>query len=277
MAALGMTAVTQGQFENIVDKPQGLLLVTGPTGSGKTTTLYAVINRLKSPLKNIITLEDPIEYELLGEANNEAGVTQVQVNPKIQFTFAMGLRAALRQDPDVIMVGEIRDHETAEVALKSAMTGHFVLSTLHTNDAPAAIGRLRDIGVEPYLIASTLTGVMAQRLLRLLCVECKEAYKPPVRALQNLFPKHPAGQPLTLYRPKGCATCQNTGYWGRKGIYEFLLLNDSLRQLINENATNDTIKKTAISQGLSTLRESGLLLVYEGLTTIDEVFRHTVE
>ncbi len=277
MGALGLGAQIQSHFETMVDKPQGLLLVTGPTGSGKTTTLYAVINRLKSPMKNIITLEDPIEYELLGQSGDEAGITQVQINSKINFTFAAGLRAALRQDPDVIMVGEIRDRETAETCLKAAMTGHLVLSTLHTNDAPSAIGRLRDLGVEPYMLASTLTGVMAQRLLRLLCASCKEAYRPPARAVQNLFPKHPSAQPINLYRPKGCDRCQGTGYWGRKGIYELLILNEAIRHLIHENAPDTALKRSAVSEGLCTLRESGLQLVYEGLTTVDEVFRHTVE
>ncbi|MFA5975225.1 MAG: GspE/PulE family protein [Elusimicrobiota bacterium] len=274
---LGMDPVTQSQFEMMIDRPQGLLLVTGPTGSGKTSTLYALINRLKSPLKNIITLEDPIEYELLASCGNEAGITQVQVNPKIDLTFAAALRASLRQDPDVIMVGEIRDQETAEVSMKAAMTGHIVLSTLHTNDAPSAVGRLRDIGVEPYLIASTLLGVLAQRLLRVLCVHCKEPYDVPGRAMKHLFPHHPEDQKLTLYRPKGCEHCHGTGYWGRKGIFELLVLNDTLRAQIHENVSNDILKKTAVSQGLRSLRESGLEFVRQGLTTVEEVFRHTVE
>lgn len=277
LASFGMDAIMQSQFEMLIEKPQGLILVTGPTGSGKSTTLYAVVKRLKSPFKNIITLEDPIEYELLASGSKEAGITQVQVHPKAGLTFASGLRAALRQDPDVIMVGEIRDQETAEVAMKAAMTGHMVISTLHTNDAPSAIGRLRDIGVEPYLIASTLAGVMAQRLLRLLCPQCKQPYEPPLRAMQNLFPKQNIKEPVKLYRPKGCNHCQGTGYWGRKGIYELLILQEAIRSLIHENASGEMIKQTAVSNGLRTLRDSGLDLVYQGLTTVEEVFRHTVE
>ncbi len=277
LSTFGLHPAMESQFEMLIEKPQGLLLVTGPTGSGKSTTLYAVLKRLKSPHKNIITLEDPVEYELLSAKKKESGITQVQMHPKIGLTFAAGLRASLRQDPDVIMVGEIRDLETAEVSMKAAMTGHFVLSTLHTNDAPSAIGRLRDIGVEPYLISSTLTGVMAQRLLRLLCPHCKEGYEPPLRALQNLFPHHSPEKSIRLYRPQGCDQCKKTGYWGRKGIYELLVLNDSLRRLIHENASSEDIRKLAISQGLKTLRESGIELVYQGLTTVEEVFRHTVD
>jgi type II secretory ATPase GspE/PulE/Tfp pilus assembly ATPase PilB-like protein len=276
LAALGIDPMMQSQFEMMVEKPQGMILVTGPTGSGKSTTLYSIIKRLKSPSKNIITLEDPVEYELLAAGSKQAGVTQVQIHSKIGLTFAAGLRACLRQDPDIIMVGEIRDQETAEVSLKAAMTGHMVLSTLHTNDAPSAIGRLRDIGAEPYLIASTVLGVMAQRLLRVLCTHCKEAYEPPQRSLQNLFPTQTIPSTFKLYRPKGCTECQFTGYWGRKGIYELLVLNDALRELIGTNASGDAIKKLAISQGLKTLRESGLNLVFQGLTTVEEVFRHTV-
>lgn len=273
----GMDPFTQSHLEMLIEKPQGMLLVTGPTGSGKSTTLYAVINKLKSPFKNIITLEDPIEYELLGAGSKEAGITQVQIHPKIGLNFAVGLRSCLRQDPDVIMVGEIRDQETAEVAMKAAMTGHMVLSTLHTNDAPSAISRLRDIGAEPYLIASTLVGVMAQRLVRLLCVECREAYEPPLRSLQNLLPADKLTKPITLYRPKGCPKCQDSGYWGRKGIYELLILNDSFRDLIQQQAGSDALKKLARDQGIKSLRESGLDLVYQGLTTVEEVFRHTVD
>ena len=182
LGKLGMDPLLQSQFEMLIEKPQGILLVTGPTGSGKSTTLYSVLNRLKSPFKNIITLEDPVEYELIPRNSHESGATQVQMHPKIGLTFAMGLRAALRQDPDIIMVGEIRDQETAEVAIKAAMTGHMVLSTLHTNSAPQTIGRLRDIGIEPYLTASTVLGIMAQRLVRVLCVACKEPYELPEHA-----------------------------------------------------------------------------------------------
>jgi len=277
MSVLGMDPKTEGQFSMLIGKPQGLLLVTGPTGSGKSTTLYAAISRLKSPMKNIITLEDPIEYELLGTGANQAGITQVQVNSRINLTFAAGLRACLRQDPDVIMLGEIRDKETAEVAMKAAMTGHLVVSTLHTNDAPSTITRLRDIGVEPYLVSSTLVGVMAQRLLRVLCKDCKEAYEPPRAGLQRLFPGMTLEDKVTLYRAKGCPSCQNTGYWGRKGIYQLLELDEEFRTSIHNESSADRIRQIAAERGVKTLRESGLDLVLKGLTTVEEVFRHTIE
>ena len=281
---LGMDPTTRDRFEDVIVKPQGLVLVTGPTGSGKTTTLYAVLNLIRSSLKNIFTLEDPIECELLATSTKETGVTQVQVYSKIGLTFATGLRAALRQDPDVIMVGEIRDKETAEAAMKAAMTGHLVLSTLHTNDAASTIIRLRDIGCEPYLLGSTITGIMAQRLLRLLCSECKQPYTTPAHALGNLFPRtslfsanSDPNSNLTLYRPVGCARCHGTGYWGRHGIFELLIVTEEIRTLIHEGGSAEAIKKAAQSDGLKTLRESGCKLVLEGLTTVEEVFRHTVD
>jgi len=274
---LGLDPRVQSQFEMLIDKPQGIILVTGPTGSGKSTTLYAVLSRLKSPFKNIITLEDPIEYELISADSHDAGATQVQMHPKIGLTFAAGLRASLRQDPDIIMVGEIRDRETAEVAIKSAMTGHLVLSTLHTNSASETIGRLRDIGIEPYLTASTVLGIMAQRLVRVLCASCKEAYELPERALKSIFPQRAVASNLTLYRPKGCSQCQGAGYLGRLGIYELLIVNEAIRELIHRNAPGAEIKSTAQAQGMKTLREGGLDLVFQGVTTVDEVFRNTVE
>jgi len=274
LGRLGMNPHTQSTFERMIDKPQGIILVTGPTGAGKTTTLYSVLNRLKSPMKNIITLEDPIEYELLADAEAEAGITQVQINAKINLTFVTALRASLRQDPDVIMVGEIRDRETAEVAMKAAMTGHMVLSTLHTNDSVEAVSRMRDIGVEPYLIASSVVGVMAQRLLRMLCEKCKEAYEPPVKALKAIFGQ--TTEITKLYRARGCDHCEKTGYRGRIGIYELLSLSDELKQMIHSNVNSDEMRKLAKSQGLKTLRESGLEFVTQGLTTAEEVFRHTI-
>jgi len=225
-------------------------------------------------MKNIITLEDPIEYELLADAEAEAGITQVQINAKINLTFVTALRASLRQDPDVIMVGEIRDRETAEVAMKAAMTGHMVLSTLHTNDSVEAVSRMRDIGVEPYLIASSVVGVMAQRLLRMLCEKCKEAYEPPVKALKAIFGQ--TTEITKLYRARGCDHCEKTGYRGRIGIYELLSLSDELKQMIHSNVNSDEMRKLAKSQGLKTLRESGLEFVTQGLTTAEEVFRHTI-
>ncbi len=277
LGRLGMDPQLQSQFEMLIEKPQGIILVTGPTGSGKSSTLYSVLKRLKSPFKNIITLEDPIEYELIPGNSHEAGATQVQMHPKIGLTFAAGLRAALRQDPDIIMVGEIRDQETAEVAIKSAMTGHLVLSTLHTNSAPQTIGRLRDIGIEPYLTASTVLGIMAQRLVRVLCASCREPYELPAHALKAAFPNRRGNYNLTLYRPKGCLQCQGSGYWGRTGIYELLVMNEGIRELVHRSATAAEIKTAAQAQGMKTLRESGLDLVFQGITTVDEVFRNTVE
>jgi type II secretory ATPase GspE/PulE/Tfp pilus assembly ATPase PilB-like protein len=277
LGRLGLDPALQSQLEMLIERPQGMFLVTGPTGSGKSTTLYAIIKKLKSPFKNIMTLEDPIEYELLTPGSKEAGITQVQIHPKIGLTFATGLRSCLRQDPDVIMVGEIRDQETAEVALKASMTGHLVLSTLHTNDAPSAISRLHDIGAEAYLIASTLMGVMAQRLVRLLCIHCRQPYEAPVRTMQGLFPQEKLQKPVTLYRPKGCSQCQQTGYWGRKGIYELIVVNDAYRALIQSNAGSEAMKKLARSEGVKSLRESGMDLVIQGLTTVEEIFRHTVD
>jgi type II secretory ATPase GspE/PulE/Tfp pilus assembly ATPase PilB-like protein len=274
---LGMDPKAQGQFEMLIDKPQGILLVTGPTGSGKSTTLYAVLNRLKSPFKNIITLEDPIEYDLIPKDSHESGAVQVQMHPKIGLTFAAGLRASLRQDPDVIMVGEIRDQETAEVSIKAAMTGHLVLSTLHTNSAPETIGRLRDIGIESYLIASTVLGIMAQRLVRILCPACKTAYELPERAVKSIFPNRNLSAKVVLYRPKGCEQCQGAGYWGRRGIYELLEMNEALREMVHRNTPASEIKTLAQRHGMKSLRESGLDLVFQGLTTVEEVFRNTVD
>jgi type II secretory ATPase GspE/PulE/Tfp pilus assembly ATPase PilB-like protein len=277
LSHLGMDPKVQSEFEMLVDKPQGILIVTGPTGSGKSTTLYSVLNRLKSPFKNIITLEDPIEYELIARGSHEAGATQVQMHPKIGLTFAAGLRASLRQDPDIIMVGEIRDQETAEVAIKAAMTGHLVLTTLHTNSASETVGRLRDIGIESYLIASTVLSIMAQRLVRVLCVSCKQPYELPERALKTIFPDRTVTSKFMLYRPKGCDACQGSGYWGRRGIYELLVMNEAMRELIHRNVPSAEIKVAAQKLGMKTLRESGLDLVFQGVTTVDEVFRNTVE
>lgn len=279
LSQLGFEPAMQTLFEEMIKRPQGMILVTGPTGSGKTTTLYSVLNRLRSPLKNVITLEDPIEYELLAGKSNESGITQVQINPKIGMTFASGLRASLRQDPDIIMIGEIRDRETAEIAMRSALTGHLVLSTLHTNDTFSTLIRLKDMGIEPYLISSTMIGILAQRLVRTLCVDCKESYRPPPRSLKILFPRHHGDLPkeIILYRSKGCERCQFSGYRGRKGIFELLMMTENLKQFIHsgdQSRNTDDMKATAVSK---TLRESGLDLVKEGITTVEEVFRTTVE
>lgn len=274
---LGLAPATQSAFESLIERPHGIILVTGPTGSGKTTTLYAVLNRIKSPLINIITLEDPIEYELLAGSGNQMGITQVQVQPKIGMTFAAGLRASLRQDPDVIMVGEIRDRETAETAMTAAMTGHLVLSSLHTNDAPSAVGRLIDMGIEPYLIATTFAGVLAQRLVRLLCPRCKEEYRPPLRALKNMFPGRANLDKAVFYRPKGCDNCRGTGYTGRHGIFELLIMNDEIKQRIHDGDNLGGIRKAMQAQGMKSLSESGIELVFQGLTTVEEVSRVAVE
>lgn len=274
---LGLAPATQSAFEALIERPHGIILVTGPTGSGKTTTLYAVLNRIKSPLINIITLEDPIEYELLAGSGNQMGITQVQVQPKIGMTFAAGLRASLRQDPDAIMVGEIRDRETAETAMTAAMTGHLVLSSLHTNDAPSAVGRLIDMGIEPYLISSTLAAVLAQRLVRLLCPDCKEAYRPPLRALRNMFPGRAGLEKAVFYRPKGCDHCRGTGYAGRHGIFELLIMNDEIKQRIHDGNDLKGLRQAMQAQGMKSLSESGMELVFRGLTTVEEVSRVAVE
>ncbi|HBB68039.1 MAG: hypothetical protein A2X28_01355 [Elusimicrobia bacterium GWA2_56_46] len=276
LETLGLEPDMQSTFEALIESPHGIILVTGPTGSGKTTSLYSVLSKIRSPLKNIITLEDPIEYELLCGSANEMGITQVQVHPKIGLTFAAGLRSALRQDPDVIMVGEIRDKETAETAMTAAMTGHLVLSTLHTNDAPSALGRLLDMGIESYLMSATVLGVLAQRLLRVLCTSCKEKYQPPLRALKNMFPGKQNLESAVFYRAKGCPRCQGTGYLGRHGIFELLVMSDELKQLIHDGQNLEGIRKILASQGLKSLRESGMELVFKGLTTVEEVSRVVV-
>ena len=255
-------------YERLIRRSNGILLVTGPTGSGKTTTLYASLNMINAMEKNIVTIEDPVEYRL-------ALIRQTQVNPKTGITFAAGLKSILRQDPDVVMVGEIRDLETSEMAIQAALTGHLVLSTLHTTDAPEAIVRLMDIGVEPYLISSSVIGVLAQRLVRLICPDCKTPYQVGPELLSELgddFPK-PEG-PLSLYRGKGCKNCKGSGYFGRTGIFELLFVNERIKQLIAEKASAQIIRKTARDMlGMTSLREDGLRKVVRGTTTLDEVDR----
>ena len=251
-------------MEETLKRNEGIILVTGPTGSGKTTTLYAALNRIHSEVRNIITIEDPVEYQL-------KGVGQMQVNQKIDLTFANGLRSILRQDPDVIMVGEIRDAETANMAIQASLTGHLVLSTLHTNDAASSITRLVDMGVEKFLISSTLTAVMAQRLLRVLCRSCREEYV-PTETDKALFS---GCVPARLYRATGCDKCFNTGYQGRIGIFELLGIDQPLRSLISKNPDASAIKEYAIEHGMKTLRDDGLLKALNGLTSIEEVLRVT--
>jgi len=270
---LGFTSDKQSEFEDLITKPSGIILITGPTGAGKTTTLYAAINKVKSPEKNIVTLEDPIEYELLAGKGRELGVTQVQVDSKIGLTFASGLRSLLRQDPDVVMLGEIRDLETAEIAIRSALIGRLVLSTLHTADAPQAITRLLDMGVEPFLVASSLIAVVAQRLVHVLCENCKEAYEPPTDSLRRLNIHSPRGTNIVFYRAIGCEHCNNTGYSGRTGIFELMKIDEKIRDLALKKVSTSTIRHQAVVAGMKTLWDNGLELVLKGITSVDELLR----
>jgi type IV pilus assembly protein PilB len=265
---LGFAEEMLHRFKQLLRRPNGIILVTGPTGSGKTTTLYACLNVINSMDKNIITIEDPVEYRL-------ALIRQTQVNLKAGITFAKGLRSILRQDPDVIMVGEIRDLETSEVAIQAALTGHLVLSTLHTNDAAEAVTRLTDIGVQPYLISSSVVGVLAQRLIRTICPNCKVSYQANPAVLAELgedFSK--SKEPVTLYRGKGCKNCKQSGYLGRMGIFELFFVNEKIKQLISEKASTQVIRQTTKGHvGMLSLREDGLQKVLKGLTTIEEIDR----
>jgi len=261
---LGFEPQNLENFRKALVSPYGLILVTGPTGSGKTTTLYAALNELKSPHKNICTVEDPVEYKL-------EGINQVQINPRIGLTFANALRSFLRQDPDIIMVGEVRDLETAQICIRSSLTGHLVLSTLHTNDAPSAISRLIDIGIEPYLISSSLILVGAQRLVRRLCPECKEAYETTSKIMKDFN----INQEL-LYKPKGCDYCSHTGYRGRVAIYELIVVKDALRELISKGAGLGEIKKTVREMEIKSLVGAGLKKAEEGVTSIEEVLSITM-
>ncbi len=266
---LGFDPRTQRYIERLIQLPHGMLLVTGPTGSGKTTTLYAALDKINSPGKKIITIEDPVEYQL-------RGVNQIHVKPKIGLTFASGLRHIVRQDPDVIMVGEIRDLETADISIHAALTGHLVFSTLHTNDAPGALTRLLDMGAEPFLVSSVLEGVLAQRLVRIICAACRLAYEPEGKDLRTVgIEALPRG--VTLFRGKGCADCRGTGYRGRTGIYEFLPMTEELRSLTLRKSPGHEIRQRAIAAGMQTLRQDGWAKCCAGVTTIDEVQRVTHE
>ena len=251
LEGLGMSGDTLENFKHLVHQPHGIVLVTGPTGSGKTTTLYASLGQIDVSTTNVLTVEDPVEYEL-------PGIGQTQVNPKIELTFAKALRAILRQDPDVIMIGEIRDFETAQIAIQASLTGHLVLATLHTNDAPSAVTRLTDMGVEPFLLSSSLLGVLAQRLVRKLCPHCKR---------QDAA----AGR----YQPVGCPECGNTGYKGRTGVYELMVADDDVRSLIHARASEAQVREAAGKSGLRSMREDGERLVQQGITSLEEVFRVT--
>ncbi len=265
---LGISPERLKQLEEMVQAPNGIILVTGPTGSGKTTTLYAVLMTIKKPDINIITVEDPIEYRI-------DGISQIQVNPKIDLTFARGLRSIVRQDPDVILIGEIRDLETAEIAVQSALTGHLVFSTLHTNDSASAITRLVDLGVEPFLISSSINAVLAQRLVRVLCPECRQQYRPDDAALRQVGIDPQRTQQEVFYRARGCDHCFQTGYRGRTGIFEIMELGEQMKSLILKTFDANLIKKTARQDNMISLRQDGIRKLIDGVTTIEEVFRVT--
>ncbi len=266
METMGFTPDLVTSLRKCVAEPNGIILVTGPTGSGKSTTLYAFLTELNQEYRNILTAEDPVEYEL-------DGISQMQMQEKIGLTFSTALRAMLRQDPDVIMVGEIRDQETARIAIQAALTGHLVLSTLHTNDAPSAVTRLVDMGIEPYLITSTVRAVLAQRLVRVICPNCKTSYKPVQKELDDFDMKTSDLTNGKLYHGEGCDACVNSGYRGRAGIYEFLLVDDDVQRTVLRGADADTIKKVALTKGMQTLRDYGRIKILEGVTTIEEVLR----
>ncbi len=266
LEGLGLPPDDFEKFTNAINAPHGMILMTGPTGSGKTSTLYAVLAQLNTSDVNIVTVEDPVEYQMLG-------VNQVQVKPEIGLTFASGLRSILRQDPDVVMVGEIRDSETADIAVKAALTGHLVLSTLHTNDAPGSIGRLVDMGIEPFLVSSSLLLVCAQRLLRKICPHCKEAFNVPIDVTTRLGLSAEEVSSTTYYRGRGCSRCKDTGFLGRLPILEVLAVSNTLREQVLHDNSAKVLKELAIKEGLTTLRTAGLQKAKAGLTSLDEVLR----
>ncbi len=266
---LGFNASQIGVMERLISRPNGIILVTGPTGSGKTTTLYAALARINATDKNIITIEDPVEIQL-------GGIGQIEVRPQIGLSFANGLRSVLRQDPNVILVGEIRDLETAEIAIQASLTGHLVFSTLHTNDAASAITRLVDMGVEPFLVASSLVAVLAQRLVRVLCIHCRVPYDATREELLEIGVRPPE-RPVRVYRPEGCAACNYTGYRGRVGIFELMLIDDDIRSHVSQNTDAKTIKQQAVRKGMHTLRSDGARRALQGVTSVAEVLRATEE
>jgi general secretion pathway protein E len=266
LSEMGFSPERLSAIHQLIQLAHGIILVTGPTGSGKTTTLYAALSHINAPDKNIITVEDPVEYQLLG-------IGQMQVNPKINLSFATGLRSILRQDPDVIMIGEIRDRETAEIAIHASLTGHLVFSTLHTNDAASAPTRLIDMGIEPFLVASSVVAVLAQRLIRKICLDCQQPYNPSPEELSRL--DLAPGSRVTLYRGAGCGVCSQTGYRGRTGIFELMVLDDEIRRLIGAKADSTAIKQAAIAKGMVTLKQEGAAKVIQGQTTLEEVMRIT--
>jgi general secretion pathway protein E/type IV pilus assembly protein PilB len=264
LANVGMLPDTYQTFRRIIDRPHGIILVTGPTGSGKSTTLYSALNEIKDETVKIITVEDPVEYQ-------QPGISQIQVHSKIGLTFAASLRSILRHDPDVILIGEMRDVETAESGIQASLTGHLVFSTLHTNDAPSAFTRLIDMGIEPFLVSSTVEGVMAQRLVRTICPECKEEYEP--NEVPNDFPQE-GGRPR-LWRGAGCRACRQTGFRGRCGIFELMVTGDSIREMVVQRVNASAIRRQALQEGMLTLRQDGWRKVRQGMTTLDEVARVT--
>jgi type II secretory ATPase GspE/PulE/Tfp pilus assembly ATPase PilB-like protein len=273
MTELGLRGRALANLEEAISRPHGIVLVTGPTGSGKTTTLYAVLSKITSVKVNIVTLEDPVEYQI-------AGVNQVQINPQAGLTFASGLRSFLRQDPNIIMVGEIRDEETAELAIQASLTGHLVFSTLHTNSAAGALPRLLDMHAEPYLLASTITAIVAQRVVRKICPSCKAPYVPVPevvadmkRVLGKLWTVDESKQAAQLYKGQGCNTCGGSGYKGRVGIFEVLPVSEKVGRLILEHSPAGDIENQAVSEGMITMKQDGYLKVVEGVTTIEEVLR----
>jgi general secretion pathway protein E len=274
LTELGMSSVTLAGMEQVIRRPHGIILVTGPTGSGKTTTLYGALSRINTPDLNILTVEDPVEYQL-------KGIGQMAISPKIGLSFAQGLRAFLRQDPDVIMVGEIRDKETAEIAIQASLTGHLVFSTVHTNDAAGAVTRLVDMGVEPFLVASSLTAILAQRLVRRVCPDCRVAYEPTDVELREIGHSRASFKERygveKIYKATGCNACSQNGYRGRTGIYELLPVDDEIRQLVLKNVDASTIKKSAVSRGMLTLLDDGARKIALGETTIAEVLSITQE
>lgn len=266
LAELGFRGEDQKTFEKLIKSANGIILVTGPTGSGKTTTLYAALQAINSIEKNIITIEDPVEYQL-------PLIRQTQINPKAGLTFANGLRSILRQDPDIVMVGEIRDKETAEIAIQASLTGHLVFSSLHTNDAASALTRLVDMGIEPYLIATSVIGILAQRLVRMVCPKCKVKYEPSAELLKDLG----LSNKVELYQSKGCRRCKNVGLVGRIGIYELLIMNDEIKDMVTAKRSSTEIAKKAKSKGMRLLYDDGLEKAINGTTTIEEVLRVTAE
>jgi type IV pilus assembly protein PilB len=267
---LGFSQGNYDRFSLSFVKPYGMILVTGPTGSGKSTTLYATLNIVSTPEKNVITVEDPVEYRI-------PLINQVQVNNKAGLTFAAALRSILRSDPDIVLIGEIRDHETSQIAIEAALTGHLVLSTLHTNDAPSAITRLTEMDIEPFLVGSAVDAVLAQRLARRLCTKCKEAYTPTAETLiANRYP-WTREEPLpTLYRPIGCSACSKTGYKGRLALHEVMVVTEEIERMAVARASSADIGRVARSEGMTTLREDGLLKVGEGVTSFEEILRVVV-